>query len=274
MTEPPPPEIDLMTDRPHSARIYDYYLGGKTNYAVDREVGDIAIASFPPIRTSARANRAFMRRAVRHLAEEHGIRQFLDLGTGIPTSPNLHEVAQAVHPDARVVYVDNDPIVLAHARALLYGTRVGRTAYLDADIRVPGAVAEAPELRETLDLTQPVALTAFAIVHFIEDDDIAYPLISQLMDLLPSGSFLALTSGTDEFATTTNTTGSDAYRKKGIPITTRRTPAVERFFTGLELLDPGVTRVHRWQPEHELGTESGAALDELVHLIGGVGRKP
>jgi S-adenosyl methyltransferase len=167
------PDPRLKTDVPHSARVYDYILGGKDNFKADRDLGDKVIQALPSIKTSARANRAFMARVARFLAAEHGLRQFLDIGTGLPTSPNLHEVVQQIDPSCRVVYVDNDPMVLTHARALLASTSEGRTSYLDADLRAPEAILAAPELR-ILDLSEPVALSLMAIVHFVHDDDLVH----------------------------------------------------------------------------------------------------
>lgn len=261
---------DLLTDRAHSARIYDYILGGKTNYEADRVVADASMQYFPAIRISARANRAFMHRVARHLTAEHGIRQFLDIGTGIPTEPNLHQVAQAVAPDARVVYVDNDPIVLAHARALLASDRRGRTAYIDADLRQPEAILGAAELRDTLDLAQPTALTLIAITHFIEDDAEAYRVVQEVVKLLPSGSYLALTAATDDFDPETGARVREQYRSRGVPLRTRTKAETEQFFSGLELLDPGVVQVHRWRPD----TEDIAVDDKDVGVYGGVARKP
>src|SRR3984957_6315170 len=164
-----PPEID--TSRPHTARIYDYFLGGENHFAADREVAEKSLASVPSGRTGAREQRAFLGRSVRYLAAEAGIRQVLDIGTGLPTTKNVHEVAQAVAPAARVVYVDNDPLVLAHARALLNSDPAGRTAYIHADLREPGKILDDPEVREVLDLGQPTALVMLATLHLIQDDD-------------------------------------------------------------------------------------------------------
>ncbi|ABW12495.1 protein of unknown function DUF574 [Parafrankia sp. EAN1pec] len=175
--------------------MYDYYLGGKDNFPADREAAEQVIGTFPSVRALARQNRSFMTRATRYLAGEMGIRQFLDIGTGIPTSPNLHEVAQSLVPAARVVYADNDPIVLAHARALLASSPQGRTVYLDADLRDPESILDSPQLRETLDLTQPVALSLVAILHFIKGDE-PYAIVRRLLDALPAGSYLVLTHGT------------------------------------------------------------------------------
>ncbi|MFF9645068.1 SAM-dependent methyltransferase [Kitasatospora aureofaciens] len=265
-----PPQVDLRTDRAHSARVYDYLLGGKTNFPADREVGDRVLADLPTARAGAAAARAVMHRMVRRLAEEHGIRQFLDVGTGIPTAPNLHEVVQAVDPACRVVYVDNDPIVLAHSRALLTSTPEGRTAYVEGDLRDPEKFLADPAVAATLDLTRPVALTLINIVHFLSDEA-AHPPVRKLLDALPSGSFMALTAGTADNAPDQVPVGARRYAEAGIEVYARSHAEVERFFAGLELDDPGVVLVNRWHPE--LGEPSGEA-DGEVSVYGGVGRKP
>ncbi|MEJ3658987.1 SAM-dependent methyltransferase [Actinomycetes bacterium KLBMP 9759] len=265
------PEIDLMTDRAHSARIYDYFLGGKTNYAADRAVADAILEMVPATRTAARSNRAFMRRATHLLARDHGIRQFLDIGTGIPTTPNLHEIAQAVAPESRVVYVDNDPIVLAHARALMIGDPRGRTTYIDADARNPRAILEAPELADVLDLTRPIALSLFAVVHFI-DDEVAYSAVAQLVDAIAPGSYLALTAATDDFQPARADRATAVFRDGGINVRSRSRAEIERFFAGLELLEPGLVEAHRWRPGDEIGTVDVPVGD--VFGYGAVARKP
>src|ERR1700757_72816 len=191
-----PPEID--TSRPHPARIYDYGLGGKNHFAVDREVADKAMAAMPTGRTAARENRAFLGRVVRYLAGEAGVRQFLDIGTGLPTTGNVHEVAQKIAPESRVVYVDNDPLVLAHARALLTSAPEGRTAYIDADLRDPAAILSDPAVRETLDFGQPIALMLVAVLHFITEDAEAAEIVATLLDALPSGSYFVASHATAE----------------------------------------------------------------------------
>jgi hypothetical protein len=180
-----PPEID--TSRPHTARIYDYFLGGGNHFAADREVAEKSLASVPAGRVGAREQRAFLGRAVRYLAGEAGIRQFLDIGAGLPTTDNVHDVAQAVVPSARVVYVDNDPLVLAHARALLTSSEEGRTAYIHADLRSPGEILSSPVVREVLDFSQPTALMLVGILHFLEDKDEPERIIATLLDALPPG---------------------------------------------------------------------------------------
>jgi hypothetical protein len=192
----PPSGIDV--SRPHTARMYDYYLGGENHYPADRELADKVLASMPAARTAARENRAFMGRAVRFLAEEIGLRQFLDIGTGLPTSNSVHEVAQAVAPSARVVYADNDPLVLAHARALLTSSPAGRTAYLQADLRDPESILAHPSVRELLDFGQPVALMLVAILHFIPDEARPEEIVGTLLGALPPGSYLVASHGTTE----------------------------------------------------------------------------
>ena len=266
--------VELRTDVPHSARMYDYYLGGKDNFAADREAAEQALAAFPHARTTARANRAFLRRAVRYLVTEAGIRQFLDIGTGIPTSPNLHEVAQGAAPECRVVYTDNDPIVLAHARALLTSTPEGRTAYLNADLREPAKILESAELRDTLDLTQPVALSLVAILHFFPDETDPFGIVRTLLDALPSGSYLVLSHGTSDFSTPEVARRFlEVYRSRGIPMQARTRDEVARFFDGLDLVEPGIQTTHRWRPD--LADEDESSLtDEEVAAYAAIARKP
>lgn len=262
--------VDLKIDVPHTARMYDYYLGGKDNYPADRQAAEQALAVFPNARTAARENRAFLVRTTRYLAGEVGIRQFLDIGTGIPTSPNLHEVAQAIAPDARAVYADNDPIVLAHARALLTSTPEGRTAYIDADLRDTDRILAAPELRGTLDLTRPVALSILSVFHFVPDEDDPYGIVGRLMDALPSGSYLVLTHITPDCAPAEIERVAEVYRRQGIPGAPRSRLEVERFFEGLELIEPGVQVLHRWRPD---STSNGDLTDAEVSVYAGVAFK-
>jgi hypothetical protein len=266
----PLPTVDLQTDRAHPARVYDYMLGGETNFAADRAAGERIVAEWPGSRESARAARAVMHRMTRRLAEVHGIRQFLDIGTGIPSAPNLHEVAQGIAPASRVVYVDNDPIVLAHARALLTSTPEGSTAYIDGDLRDPEGLLADPALRGNLDLARPVALTLINIVHFLSDAGV-HPLVSRLLDALPSGSLLALTAGTGDSAPEQAAIASQRYRDAGIENHLRTRTEVERFFVGLELDDPGVVLINRWHPD----LDDGPVLqDHEVMAYAGLGRKP
>jgi len=263
-------QVDLRTDVPHPARIYDYLLGGKDNFQRDREAADEIVVDWPHLPRSMRANRSFMARVARHLAEEHGIRQFLDVGTGLPTAPNLHDVVQSVAPDARVVYVDNDPIVLVHARALLSSGPHGRTAYIDADLRDPQAILDAPQFADTLDPSAPVALSLIAILQFIPDEEEAHAVVRRLLDRLPSGSALALSTVTAESAPREVADGVAAYNARGIPTKARTLEQVRRFFDGLDLIDPGVTLVNHWHPD-ELAR---ATPDSHVHMYGGAAIKP
>lgn len=242
------PIPDLDTAHAHSARIYNYWLGGKDCFAADREAAEQAIAANPGIVADVRANRAFLARAVRFLAAERGIRQFLDIGTGLPTAGSTHEVAQAVAPDARIVYVDNDPVVLTHARVLLTSTAEGATAYLDADLRDTGAILGAAAA--TLDFTRPVALMLLIIVHMIPDADDPYGIVARLVDALPSGSYLVLAHPASDIrpAQMSEMTRRVNERMRGPGGTMRDRAAVTRFFTGLDLLAPGVVQPQQWRP--------------------------
>ncbi|MBV6696829.1 SAM-dependent methyltransferase [Kitasatospora aureofaciens] len=264
------PSVDLRTDRAHPARVYDYLLGGKTNFPVDRQVGDRILAEWPGSRTATHAARAVMHRMVRRLAETHGVRQFLDVGTGIPTAPNLHEVAQAVDPACRVVYVDNDPIVLAHSRALLTSSPEGRTAYVQGDFREPERFLADPAVAGTLDFTQPIALMLVNLVHFLSDEA-AHPPVRKLLAALPPGSYLALTAGTADSIPQLVSIGSRRYSEAGIENHLRTRAAVESFFDGLELDEPGVALVNRWHPEPADGP---ALADHEVASYAGLARKP
>lgn len=257
------------TGRAHSARVYDYILGGKDHYPVDVEAAEAMVAEWPSMPVSMRQNRQFMNRVVRHLAQEEGIGQFLDIGTGLPTSPNLHEVVQEVRPDASIVYVDNDPIVLAHAAALLTSAPEGRTVYLDADIREPGGILESPEFREVLDLREPVALTVIAMLQFIAPPH-DHDLIQRLLEPLPSGSFLALSTVTGDFAPEEIDRVMDQYRSRGIPVVSRTEAQVAALFDGLELVEPGLTQVHRWRPT----ADQENVDNRQVGMYGAVARKP
>jgi hypothetical protein len=237
------------TQHAHSARVYNYWLGGKDNYAADREAAEQAIAANPGIVTDVRANRAFLARAVHYLAAECGIRQFLDIGTGLPTASNTHQVAQAAAPSARIVYADNDPVVLAHARALLTSTPEGATAYLDADLRDTSAILEAAA--QTLDFGQPVALMLLIILHLIPDADGPYGIVGTLMRALPAGSYLVLAHPASDIrpAQMAEMTRRVNERMSGPAASMRDRAAVTRFFDGLDLLEPGVVQPHQWRPE-------------------------
>ncbi|MGW4322950.1 SAM-dependent methyltransferase [Streptomyces sp. NPDC004684] len=235
------------TSKPHPARMYDWYLGGKDNYPVDEEMGRRMVAINPRVPIVARANRAFMHRATRHLAGR-GVRQFLDIGTGIPTEPNLHQVAQEVAPDARVVYCDNDPIVLAHAEALLRGTPEGVTEYLQADVRDPAVILE--RAREVLDFSRPVALSLIALLHFVPDEEGVHELVRRLLSELPSGSYLMMTHATADFTPEEESArATEMLKAAGVTLVLRSRAEFARFFDGLELVEPGVEVLHRWHPE-------------------------
>jgi hypothetical protein len=262
------PDID--TSVAHSARIYDYILGGKDNFAADRQAAAKALGANPALATGMRENRALMRRMTAYLAGEAGIRQFLDIGTGLPTSPNMHEIAQSLRPDSRIVYVDNDPIVLTHARALLTGNAEGTTAYIHADLRQPEKILSDPRLLETLDLSEPVALMLFGVLHFIPDEDDPYGVISTLLAELPSGSYLAVQHPTRDFYP--ENVGADrSYRNAGIPFQYRTRAEFERFVAGLELVPPGLVPMIEWRAENEPGPRPTAAE---AGAYAALGRKP
>lgn len=254
----------------HSSRVYNYWLGGKDNFAADRAAAELAIHAFPQIVLSARANRAFLGRAVDFLARQAGIRQFLDIGTGIPAASNTHEVAQAIAPQSRVLYVDNDPIVLAHARALLASNPAGATDYIDADLRDPRKILDAAA--GLLDFSLPVAVMLVAILHFVGDEDGPHEIVAELMDALPPGSYLTITHGTSDLTfvgeDVTNATIDGLNQAMAENITVRDRATVARFFEGLELVDPGLVPVSAWRQDSE------AEAGEPVVLWAGVGRKP
>jgi hypothetical protein len=259
-------KLPFDTSVAHLARIYDYWLGGKDNFAADREAAEQAIAANPGILDSARGNRAFLARAVRFLAVECGIRQFLDIGTGIPTANNTHEVAQSVAPESRIVYVDNDPIVLAHARALLTSDPAGATDYIDADLRDTSTILQRAGQR--LDFSQPVAVMLVAILHMIPDPDDPQAIVRQLMDAVPAGSYLTISHAArdirpEAMAEMDKRLNSRLGSARGTP---RDREHVTRFFDGLELLEPGVVQPHQWHPAQPPGRS------ELV-LWCGVARK-
>ncbi|WP_258081168.1 SAM-dependent methyltransferase [Nocardia nova] len=255
--------------QPAAARMYDYYLGGKDNYAVDREAAAEVEKHYPSVSIMARTNRDFMHRSVRWLTAEAGIDQFLDIGTGIPTEPNLHQIAQEIIPDTRVVYVDNDPIVLAHARALLTSSN-GRTAYIDADVRRVHDILDAPQLRETLDLSRPVALTMIALMHFVPDTAGAYEAVNTVLSMLPRGSYLVMSQATADFDPVAIGEAVRIYTQRGLTPQVRTQAEFSRFFDGLELVEPGVVPPHRWRA----GIEPPQSLDAEVNFYAAVARKP
>jgi hypothetical protein len=262
----PSPKID--TSVAHSARIWNYWLGGKDNYPIDRTVGDKILEMFPHIAELARADRAFLGRAVRYLVGEAGIRQFLDVGTGLPTADNTHEVAQRIAPECRIVYVDNDPLVLAHARALLTGTPQGATDYLDADLRDPDKIVH--EAAKMLDFRQPVAVMLLGVLHHIGDDAEAYAVVDRLLDAVPSGSYLVIAHSTNEITGAAMDEAVQHWNQFGKPPMTLRTPqAIAQFFDRLELLEPGVVSTSRWRPDP---VETGGPVPETDEFCA-VGRK-
>ena len=241
-----PAPSDLDTSVPHIARVYDYWLGGKDNFAVDREAAEQVIEAYPGILRDVRAQRAFLSNAVSYLAGVAGIRQFLDIGTGIPTANNTHEVAQAVEPGCRVVYVDNDPMVLTHARALLVGV-TAPTAYVDADLRDTGKVlAEAARL---LDFSKPVAVMLISVLHLIPDENDPHAIVTRLMEAVPSGSWLMLSHPARDVHPQQVTEAASRFNQLARAKATLRTQAeILRFFDGLELLEPGLVQIHQWRP--------------------------
>ncbi|OON79650.1 SAM-dependent methyltransferase [Streptomyces tsukubensis] len=256
------------TSTAHSARVYDYILGGKDHYLVDAEAGDAMCRHWPALPVHMKENRRFMHRAGRYLARERGVRQFLDIGAGLPTPPNLHEVVQEVAPEAHVVYVDNDPIVLAHARALLNSSPEGATAYVDADMLDPDAILGSPEFRALLDLGEPVGLMIIGILHFIPEPDDRH-LVRRLLDPLPPGSYLAMTIGTADFAPEEVGRVAEEYAQQNMPMVLRDLPTATSFFDGMELVEPGVTQVHKWRP----GPEQDGIDDAAIAMYGAVARK-
>ncbi len=255
------------TTVPHSARIWNYWLGGKDNYAVDRAAGDQFLQGFPDIAVIARATRNFQTRAVRYLAGPAGIRQFLDIGTGLPTFGSTHEVAQEVAPEARIVYVDNDPVVLAHAHALLVGTPEGVTDYVDADLRDPEKIVAAAA--GTLDFTRPVAVMLLGVMGHITDDAEAESIVRRLLDAAPSGSYLVLADGTNVVHGDEGEAAQEDYNESGaMPYRLRRPDQIARFFDGLDLVEPGLVSSPRWRPD-----DTSAVPDE-VDTFAAVGRKP
>ncbi|MFI6600127.1 SAM-dependent methyltransferase [Nonomuraea sp. NPDC050536] len=244
---PPPPSPKIDTTTPHSARVWNYWLGGKDNYEIDRQVGDQVRQVYPGIVDVARHSRAFLGRAVRYLAGEAGITQFLDIGTGLPTADNTHEVAQHVNPACRIVYVDNDPLVLVHARALLTSTPQGACDYIDADVRDPGRILA--QAAATLDFTRPVALMMLGILGNVWDDQEAAMICDHLVAALPPGSYLALEDGTNAVDPEAAAQAEKTRAEAGDPYKLRTPDQIAAFFHGLHLIDPGVVSVSRWRPE-------------------------
>ncbi|HWG64271.1 MAG TPA: SAM-dependent methyltransferase [Streptosporangiaceae bacterium] len=259
------PEIN--TNVPHPARVYDYFLGGKDNFEADRVAAEAANDAFPRTAESARAARAFLRRVVRFLAAEAGITQFLDIGTGLPSGENVHQVAQSTAPEARIVYVDNDPIVLLHAQVLLTSSPQGAVAYLDADLRDPEKILG--EAAKTLDFGQPMAVLLLGILHNVGDQDDPYGIVRRLVQAMPGGSYLAICHLTAEiYPELAEWARALNERQLDSPVVLRDHAQVTSFFEGLELLEPGVVQLSKWRPRSEVESAAAAAL------WGGVARKP
>jgi S-adenosyl methyltransferase len=251
----------------HPARVYDFWLGGKDNFEIDRIAGEAGIRAFPGTVPSVHANRAFLARTVNYLTARAGIRQFLDIGPGLPAADSTHEVAQAIAPECRVVYVDNDPVILRHAQALMVGAMPGTTGYVDADARDPGKIlAGAAAL---LDLSEPVAILLFGVLHFIQDDEGPGQIVDVLMDAVPPGSYLAVSHlASDLLPDEVAALGSALRDHLSVDVQPRDRAGVSRFFRGLDLVEPGVVPVSRWRPRTRLESAAPATL------WGGVGRKP
>jgi O-methyltransferase involved in polyketide biosynthesis len=264
----PSPPVKLDTSVAHNARVWNYWLGGKDNFAPDRQVGDHVFRMFPNIVEVARADRAFLGRVVRYLVGEAGIRQFLDIGTGLPTAENTHEVAQRVARESRIVYVDNDPLVLVHARALLTSDPPGVTAYIQADLREPEKILKAAA--DTLDFTQPVAIMLLGVLNFVLDTDEARAVVRRLLDAVPSGSHLAITHPTLELSGEANIEAMRFWNENATPpITARTGEEVAGFLDGVELLEPGLVSCSLWRPD-----PLDVGLLSTVSHYGAVGRKP
>ncbi|MEU4894844.1 SAM-dependent methyltransferase [Streptomyces sp. NPDC044780] len=251
------------TSRPHPARIYDYLLGGKNNYEVDRDAGDRLIDAAPEVRLGVQANRAFLRRAVRYVVGS-GVRQLLDIGTGLPSSPHVHEIAQEVASDVRVAYVDNDPIVNTYANVLLRGSALTNIAL--ADLRDPQGIVDHPEVRRVIDFGEPVAVLLVAVVHFLTEAEQPERVVATLRDALPAGSFLVLSHATGDFAD--RRAAQAVYDKATAPLNLRSRAEVERFFDGFALVEPGLAEVPFWRPDTPPPTRPGQ-----IGYYGGVARK-
>jgi len=259
---------ELDTGIPQSARVYDFLLGGKDNYEADRAVGAALVAQAPALPVMVRAQRALLARLIRYLVVEAGVHQFLDIGTGIPAADNVHEVAQGLVPESRVVYVDNDPIVLAHARALMRSSAGGRTAFIQADVREPETILADPRLDAVLDTSAPIALLLVGIVHHLREDDRPYEVVRRLVDWLPSGSHLALVTPSADFDPPLMASIAGTAERSGIPYVPRSRAETDRFFDGLEYVDPGLVPILAWRPE-------GRVKDpDAVHGWAGLARKP
>jgi SAM-dependent methyltransferase len=261
--------LSFDTSVAHPARRYNYWLGGKDNFAADRASGDAVAAAFPTIRLGALENRRFLGRTVEYLAAEAGVSQFLDIGTGIPAADNTHEVAQRINADARVVYVDNDPIVLVHARALLSNSTVqGKIAYIDADLRDPRSILDDPALAATLDLSRPVAVMLVAILHFFRDELQPYEIVRTVLDVLPAGSYLVISHATHDFMPVEQLANANAIDPN---FKFRSRDEIARFFDGLDLVEPGIVSIAEWRAEQE-PTPRPSIKD--VSVYGAIARVP
>jgi hypothetical protein len=263
--------VEINTSEPHPARMYDYFIGGKNHFAADRATAAQVLRRSPAAHIAARENRAFLGRAVRYLTGEAGVRQFLDIGAGLPTTDNVHEVAQRIIPSAHVVYVDNDPLVLTHARALLTSAPGGRTAYIHADLRDPADILRHPDTRAVLDFSQPIALMLVAVLHLIQDEFKPREIVETLLDALPSGSYLVASHLTTEHDPVATSAGQQTMREAGMSMQKRDSDVfAEIAFSGLELVPPGVVLVSEWRP----ASKGPRPLPAEVSCYGGVARKP
>jgi SAM-dependent methyltransferase len=258
-----PAKIDTSTA--HPARMYDYYLGGKDNYQVDRDAAEDVLAVLPEGRDMARANRAFLRRAVRYLAR-NGVSQFLDIGTGIPGPDNTNDVAHSVLPEARVVYVDNDPIVLTHATALLARHDPKHTTVIQADLREPDSILEHPGANAVLDFSRPIGILMVAVLHFIKHNEHPHALVDRFKQIMVPGSYLVVSHGTDDFEPDRANTAVAGYNQASAPFVLRSRQEITRFFDGLELIEPGVVQIPWWQPDGAVSADA-----EQIWIYGGVG---
>ena len=264
MTDQGFPVEEIDTSRPHPARMYDYFLGGRDNYEVDREAAERVLEVVPEVVLGARANRDFLRRAVRHLAAS-GVRQIIDIGTGIPTSPNTHEIAHAVDPAVRVAYIDNDPIVATHAGARLLGT--GNTGFFLGDMRKPRTILEHPTIGELIDVRQPVALMLVSVLHFVSDAEDPAALMAAYREALPDGSYLVLSHATGDFHGERADDVAAVYQKATAALTPRSHAEVLALFEGFDLVEPGLVQVHEWRPDDDTQTP-----DQPIGVYGAVGR--
>ncbi len=267
-----PLRATIDTSTPHSARVYDYWLGGKDNYAADRLLAERILTAIPRQRRHVQANRAFMVRAVRHLVRDAGVRQIVDIGAGLPTRPAVHEIAHSIAPDTRVVYVDNDPIVMAHAEALMTSPRPGQVGYVLGDLRDPASILAAPALRNLLDPDRPTAVLLLAMLMSLPDSEQPGRIVRDLMAPLAPGSHLVATHTTADFDPAAMAAHVAAATEAGMPFTPRSRAEFERFFTGLDLVEPGIVPVLRWRPE-PAGPEATEPVDpHSVFIWAGVGR--